>query len=213
MKLDDLHAEFDRGAVSWRAQSVTRDGTKAMALAYIDARDVMQRLDDVCGAANWQDSYEETAKGRVLCNILIRIDDQWVSKSDGAGESDIEGEKGGISGAFKRAAVKWGIGRYLYDTPTPWVPCESYEKNGKFYWRKWKEDPWSYVTNKAPVDLSEQRARNKAINDIRAVVNLDDLATLWKGLGPAMQHDADVFAEKETRKAELAAQEFHQGAG
>jgi hypothetical protein len=59
-----------------------------------------------------------------------------------AGDSDVEEEKGAISDAFKRAAVKWGIGRYLYDMPTPWVPCEV-GRNGK--WKKWKADPWTCV--------------------------------------------------------------------
>jgi hypothetical protein len=38
-----------------------------------------------------------------------------VTKWDGAQESQIEATKGGLSGAMKRAAVQWGIGRYLYD--------------------------------------------------------------------------------------------------
>jgi hypothetical protein len=43
-----LAAEFPRDVVSWRAQTVSKNGDKALALAYIDARDVMRRLDDVC---------------------------------------------------------------------------------------------------------------------------------------------------------------------
>lgn len=142
-ELKDLFAEFPKGDVHWRAQTLTKDGTKAMALAYIDARDVMDRLDAICGAGNWQDSYTETQTGRVICTISININGEWISKSDGAGATGMEGEKGGISDAFKRAAVKWGIGRYLYDCETPWVPCESYERNGKKVWSRWKADPWS----------------------------------------------------------------------
>lgn len=132
-----LSAPFPASAVSWRAQTLTNDGTKALALAYLDARDVMTRLDDVCGPENWQDSFAETPSGRVICTIKIRCGDEWISKSDGSGDTDIEGEKGGISSALKRAAVKWGIGRYLYDVDSPWAECESTEKNGKRYFRKW----------------------------------------------------------------------------
>jgi hypothetical protein len=131
-----LFAAFPPKAISWRAQSVSAknpEAPKAMALAYIDARDVMNRLDEVCGPDGWEDSYVETPLGRVICTIRVRCGEQWVSKSDGAGKTDVEGDKGGISDAFKRAAVKWGIGRYLYDMPTPWVACELY--NGK--WSKW----------------------------------------------------------------------------
>jgi hypothetical protein len=144
-KLQGLFAEFEQDAVHWRAQSVTKDGDKAMALAYIDARDVMDRLDAVCGAENWQDRYEETPKGRLICTLSINIEGYWVNKSDGAGDTDVEGDKGAISDALKRAAVKWGIGRYLYDLKSPWVPCESYEKNGKKHWKKWTANPWDFV--------------------------------------------------------------------
>lgn len=139
-----LFAEFPKDAISWRAQTLTKDGDKAMALAYIDARDVMDRLDDVCGASDWQDRYEFHG-ARTVCYLSIRVDNEWITKADGAGDSDVEAEKGAISDALKRAAVKWGVGRYLYDLPAPWVPCESYERNGKKYWKRWTADPWIYV--------------------------------------------------------------------
>ena len=125
-----LRAHFDPAAVSWRpGRIVTNDrGTVGLALAYIDARDVMSRLDTVVGPENWSDSYAETAKGVMLCTLSIRIGNEWVSKTDGAGGTDVEAEKGSVSDAFKRAAVKWGIGRYLYDLPTVWVECDAKSK-------------------------------------------------------------------------------------
>lgn len=141
----NLSDEFPRSAISWRAQSVTKAGDKALALAYIDARDVMRRLDEAVGPDSWSDSYVETPSGRLICTIAILCGEQWVSKSDGAGDTDVEGAKGAISDSFKRCAVKWGIGRYLYDLDAPWVPCETYERNGKQVWSRWKEDPWRYV--------------------------------------------------------------------
>lgn len=139
MNFDQLSAPFPPSAIHWRAQTVTRDGDKALALAYLDARDVMDRLDAACGPANWRDSYVETPKGRTLCTLEIRVDGEWIAKSDGAGDTDVEGEKGSISDALKRAAVKWGIGRYLYDLGNVWAPCESNEFNGKKKWSKWKQ--------------------------------------------------------------------------
>ncbi len=147
--LNALAAEFPQASVSWRAQSLTKDGTKAMALAYIDARDVMERLDEVCGPAGWQCDYPH-AGAKTVCRIGIKIGDEWVWKSNGAGDSDIEAEKGALSDAFKRAAVLWGIGRYLYAMPSPWVPCESYEKGGKHYWSKWSANPWDFVRGHKP---------------------------------------------------------------
>ncbi len=143
---DKLAAEFPRNAISWRAQSLTKDGNKALALAYIDARDVMDRLDAVCGSQNWQDRYEFHGT-RTICYLSIRVDGEWITKADGAGDSDVEAEKGAISDALKRAAVKWGIGRYLYSIETPWVPCESYGEPGRLKWKRWTADPWQFVRN------------------------------------------------------------------
>lgn len=130
---DNIAAPFHPDAISWRAQSLTRDKTKAMALAYIDARDVMRRLDEACGPAGWQCDYPH-ANGKTICRIGIKVDDEWIWKANGAGDTDIEAEKGAISDAFKRAAVMWGVGRYLYDMKSPWAECEVGD-NGK--WKKW----------------------------------------------------------------------------
>lgn len=134
-----LSAPFPVDAIHWRAQTVAKRGDdfSALALAFIDARDVQDRLDSVLGPENWSDSYTETPKGRLLCTLSIRVNGEWLSKSDGAGDTDVEGDKGAISDALKRAAVKWGIGRYLYSLGNTWAPCEVYEKNGKTYWKKW----------------------------------------------------------------------------
>lgn len=146
---DGLAAEFPRELVSWRAQSVTKAGDKAMALAYITARDVMERLDAVVGPANWSDTYE-VHQNVTICTIAIKTADGWVSKSDGAGDTDVEAEKGRLSDAFKRAAVKWSIARYLYEMDSPWVPCDSYARtDGKLVWKKWTADPWDFVKNAA----------------------------------------------------------------
>lgn len=96
-----------------------RKGPRNTRLSYITARQVMNRLDQVIGPANWSDSYREVSGG-VVCALAIRIGDEWVVKEDIGTESDIEGDKGRYSGALKRAAVKWGIGRELYDDGTAW---------------------------------------------------------------------------------------------
>ena len=149
-ELKHLFAEFPPSAISWRAQTVTQNGDKALALAYIDARDVMDRLDEICGAADWQDRYESHGS-RTICYLSIKVDGDWITKADGAGDTQVEAEKGAISDAFKRAAVKWGIGRYLYAIKSPWVPCESYAgRDGKKKWKRWTADPWEYVKGAQP---------------------------------------------------------------
>ena len=122
--LQSLAAPFDPKRISWRVGSTTKDKTKGMALAYIDSRDVQDRLDAVCGAGGWQCRYPHAGQ-KTVCEIGVKIDGEWVWKADGAGDSDVEAEKGALSDAFKRAAVKWGVGRYLYDLDSPWVTLEA----------------------------------------------------------------------------------------
>ena len=95
----------------WRVQSTNEYGSQCV--AYVDARDVQDLLDEVCGAENWQVVYEEH-KGNLFAKIGIKIDSEWVWKSDCGTESNIEKQKGESSDAFKRAAVMWGACRFLY---------------------------------------------------------------------------------------------------
>jgi hypothetical protein len=91
-----------------------RQGPGGRMLDYIDARFVMDRLDAAVGPTDWQDRYEDLPNGSVRCGIGIRYGDDWVWKWDVGDPSDIEATKGAHSDAFKRAGVKWGIGRDLY---------------------------------------------------------------------------------------------------
>ena len=124
MDLNKLKQPFPANSVMWRVGATTKDKTKGIALAYIDARDVMERLDEVCGAENWQIRYPWSEGGRLCCEIGIKIGDSWVWKANGAGDTHVEAEKGAFSDASKRAGVCWGIARYLYDLPNSWVPLE-----------------------------------------------------------------------------------------
>lgn len=125
--MQKLNAPFDRDKISLRVGSLTKDKVKAIPLAYIDARDVMQRLDEAVGCENWKDEYLFIGS-RNMCKLSIRIGDEWVYKTDGAGDTSIESEKGGISDAFKRAAVKWGIGRELYKYKFRYAPVDTFKK-------------------------------------------------------------------------------------
>ena len=107
-----LAEPFNDEDVFWRVDRSFGDWARV--LCYLDARAVMDRLDAAVGPQNWQDKYHETASGKNVCKLSIRVNYDWVTKSDGAGNTNIEGDKGGLSDAFKRAGVKWGIGRHLY---------------------------------------------------------------------------------------------------
>ncbi|MCP5003298.1 MAG: hypothetical protein GY941_05000 [Planctomycetes bacterium] len=118
-----LKKPFPINRIHWRvgATSAKREGVKpweasqGIALAFIDARDVMKRLDDVCG-----DLWQAKSPYKGYCEIGLMVSGEWLWRGNSAGETDVEGEKGQASDAFKRAAVLWGVGRYLYQLPNVW---------------------------------------------------------------------------------------------
>ena len=118
---DELSQPFANEEIDWRIGSTNQDKSKGMALAYLDARCVMDRLDSVCGPGNWQCNYLFGSGTSTVCNLGILMDGSWIWKADGAGATDVEGEKGALSDALKRAAVRFGVGRYLYELKSPWV--------------------------------------------------------------------------------------------
>lgn len=120
MDLRRLADPFSAADVEWRIQSCGKKGDRiwALVIAYITNRAIQERLDEVCGPENWQNHFSPAPDGGVLCGISIRVEregsSEWVTKWDGAENTDIEQVKGGLSGAMKRAGVQWGIGRFLY---------------------------------------------------------------------------------------------------
>jgi hypothetical protein len=123
--LSQLKEPFAINELKWRVGATTGDKSKGIALAYIDARNVMKRLDEVVGIENWQCRYPFAG----CCEIGIRIKSEWIWKSNCAGESNIDGTKGMASDSFKRAAAVWGVGRYLYYLDNQWVPIKSQGKS------------------------------------------------------------------------------------
>jgi hypothetical protein len=121
--VEELSKPFDPADVKFRPGLVK--GNRALALAYVDARTIQDRLDDVLGVDGWQDDYEALADGSVICRLRIRLGNEWLTKTDVGGQSeqpdDGDRMKAAFSDALKRAAVKFGIGRYLYRNPPQWV--------------------------------------------------------------------------------------------
>lgn len=118
-----LVAPFDPSEVKWKPQAV--NGNRALAIAYVDARVIMDRLDDSVGVHAWQDKYQILPDGNVICTLSVLMENEWISKTDVGGQSEQPDEgdrcKAAFSDALKRAAVKFGIGRYLYRLPSQWV--------------------------------------------------------------------------------------------
>lgn len=210
-----LAEPFSGNRISWRIGQCgkTQDGKIWIrALAYFDARDGMDRLDEVVGPDNWQDEYRKVGDA-TICRLGISFergpDGQkiWVWKEDASDETDIEAVKGGMSGAFKRACVKWGIGRYLYDLKEGFAStCDKgtegaiYAKTqelGVFYWLPPRLPDWALPENERG-----QKTNGAVVTQIKAAPDLSNpgsyiikVGKKWAGMsldqvGP---HDAASY--------------------
>jgi len=134
-----LRAPFPYRDIEWRIARAGKKGDKlwAKCFAYITSRAIMDRLDETVGPGGWQVEYQET-DAHLRAGIGIQCGGEWVWKWDGTGFLDVTGGlsrsdagKGDHSLALKRAAVLWGIGRYLYELPEGWAQIHS----GGAYWQ------------------------------------------------------------------------------
>lgn len=120
-----LRAPFDPEEVEFRVQGRANEQGRAQVVAYIDARCVQDRLDDVVGAENWSFDWEpiliENGQLQLAKGTLTILG---VSKSDIGSASNFEQSLGCVSHVEKRAGVQWGIGRYLYELGATWVNVE-----------------------------------------------------------------------------------------
>lgn len=126
--LQALKNPFEPRFVKCRVGATSKDRRKGIALFYIDSREVQKRLDDICGIDGWQSKFYPSDKG-IVCELSIRMPDgTWITKSDGGVYTEkVTPFKGGCSDAFKRAAVQFGVGRYLYYIPNQWYPLNEYK--------------------------------------------------------------------------------------
>ena len=122
-----LTAPFPNEDIEWRVSATNKEKTKGLAVPYVTNRAIQNRLDDTVGIDGWHNEFKPWKDGKAqLCGISIYFHErkQWLTKWDGADDSDIESVKGGLSDSMKRAAVEWGIGRYLYGMTQVWVCIE-----------------------------------------------------------------------------------------
>ena len=194
MKLDEMVKElskpFPKESIHWRVGATNRDKTKGISLAYIDARDLMDRLDQVVGAANWQNKYD----GNGLCGIGIKDPEtgEWIWKWNAAGETKVEAEKGQASDSFKRAGVLWGVARYLYGLPNVWCRLD----NGRL-----AETP-----NLPAWALPESEPVNTEELD-HLVITIDELLDNTPEVGAMVKTDS--FADKMKRLQYLDAEKYN----
>lgn len=203
---NELSKPFSPDIIHWRVGSTNQrsearrtgnkdaTATKGIALAYIDARDVMERLDSAVGPENWQCRYPYQG----CCEIGIKIDGEWLWRANGAGVTDYEAEKGQYSDAFKRAGVMWGIGRYLYALTNEWVDIEpagnSYKLKRNPSLPKWALPGYTPKMNKDLQDkIVEQvlscinNADEHGLREILSELDQDEKAYLWRNFNSAQR--------------------------
>lgn len=134
---EELREPFPPQDIQWRIGQKSKDGKKAMVLPYVTNRAIMERLDQVVGVGNWYPEFRPVDAGGehgMICRltIIINLGDDlgWrtLTREDGASNTKIEPIKGGISDSMKRAAVQFGIGRYLYNLKESWVVLGDYNR-------------------------------------------------------------------------------------
>lgn len=164
MNLQDLKEPFEEDELEHRIGQCGESNGKiwAMSLTYVSARAIQDRLDKVCGPENWKVEYESLDTERlapgIKCILSIKIANEWVSKQDGADQSEMDPFKGGLSGAFKRAGSTWGVGRYLYSLESTFADIVEKDikgakkgktKEGKtFYWKPKPTPAWALPKKK-----------------------------------------------------------------
>ena len=153
INFDKLKNPFDPEELEWRLQQCDTDSSGRVwgfCLAYVTNRAIQNRLDEVVGAENWKNEFLKAPDGGVLCGISIRYNGEWITKYDGAENTNIEAVKGGLSDSMKRSAVQWGIGRYLYSLESNKIEVTDKGKyfgktksGAKFRWNPPKLPEWA----------------------------------------------------------------------
>lgn len=125
-ELGKLNVPTPKDEIKYRPGSTFNYNDKKYArlLAYVDARYVQDKLDEILGVGNWSNTFQRDEKGILFCTITITFERKdgvvdTISKTDIGTESNVEQQKGEVSDAFKRCAVHLGLARDLYNLPDP----------------------------------------------------------------------------------------------
>lgn len=226
MDLLKLDEPFEACDIEWRAQSCGKSNQGKFwvsVLAYVTNRAIMKRLDAVCGKENWKNEYKDLPNNAgVECGLSIKIDGEWVTKWDAAPNTQIESTKGGRSDAMKRAAVQWGIGRYLYDLDAGWGEVAQNgahkaktKQNEWFKWNPPKLPSWALpkqvVSN--PIQQEPTFDPDKHLAKATSAMSACDMNTLqqlWKTYSKDLKQYPEQLSKlekvKDMRKEELTPQ-------
>jgi hypothetical protein len=208
---EKLQAPFPAEEIEFRVQScgISNDRPWAMVLAYVQARAIQKRLDDVFGWDGWQDEYR-SQNNNTICRLGVKSNGEWIWKENGASETQVEAFKGGISASLKRVAASgYGIGRYLYNLTESFAECVIEKPKNMVGWNKaqtkerktiyWKTPTlpdWALPKNEG-VELVKQLIGE--ITQIKKVNQNHTIAALKKKIGTTK--DINSYTPEEVAKA------------
>jgi hypothetical protein len=137
---------------------------------YVTARTVMNRLDEVLGPANWWDEYTPM-ENAIICKLSVRLPDgTTLTKSDAGGFTTTadtsDYEKSGFSDAFKRAAVKFGVARYLYGDGVPQSIREALIRSRREQ-REQQQAAVAAASATAPTQVAVEATEDHAIDQLQ----------------------------------------------
>lgn len=196
--ISKLGAPFPYEEVEAKIQITSGDKKLGMVVFYVTSRAIQSRLDEAVGALNWSNSYSTWQDKSQLCGISIfnKERNEWVAKYDGAENSNIESIKGGLTDAFKRAAVLWGIGRYLYQIDGVWVDIE---QRGSSSVIKKDQQPKIKVAYEAAVKkiFDTSTGQQSSVSNTKGSTNTQSqwLANSQQGQAPAAAQPANQNAD------------------
>jgi hypothetical protein len=146
-ELSDLYRQlsepFDISEIKWRVTHRNRDGSRGAVIAFADPRAYTDRLNQLFTPSGWTRNYDVTTvsavsrvkrdkiiqTGKVLVTCALTIarlgchsgsGEEWADEENAMTASEAQ--------AFKRAAMCFGLGRYLYKLTETWVPLDEYGK-------------------------------------------------------------------------------------
>lgn len=226
MDLNKFDEPFAPEDIEWRVQQCGMTGNGkpwAMVLAYVTNRAIMKRLDEVCGKSGWRNEFTAAPDSGVMCGISVKVDGEWITKWDAAENTQVEAVKGGMSGAMKRAAVQWGIGRYLYMLEEGFAEVSVEKRNGwnraktkegkQIFWTPPRLPSWALpavaekeIPHQEP-EISPDEILNGFTSQAADCQTVDELKGIytpaWKALEASTEHQAKCVEVFKTRGSEL----------
>ena len=125
----ELTRPFEVWQVEVKPGAITKDKTRALALAYADLRAYQDRLDEVVGLEGWSVEYRQIGNSAMVCRLTIMghtREDVGEPSEDGSNPATEA-----LAQAFKRACSAFGLGRYLYSLPRLWFDYDEQAKRFK----------------------------------------------------------------------------------